>query len=116
MTMVRNIAAEFAAQHHIHQDDALELIRLAADPFFATDVGVVIKLLNATPEASLKRHFMTLADDLGEDVELTRTGDSQLWDRTVNGVMRAILGEASGNLLRAYKHGLHRPIRDKAAA
>lgn len=115
MNMVRNIAADFADQHGIHEDDALELLRIAADRFFATGVDAVIEVINTTSSADLKGSFMTLAEDRGEDVEFTRFGHAQIWDTSVDGVRRALVDEASGGLLAAYKRGLYRPVRNQAA-
>lgn len=114
MNMVRNIAADFADQHGIHEDDALELLLIAAERFFATGVDAVIEVVNTTSNADLKGSFMTLAYDRGEDVEFTRFGHAQIWDTSVDSVRRALVDEASDGLLYAYKRGLHRMIRDKA--
>lgn len=114
MKMVRNIAADFAEQHGIHEDDALELLLIAAERFFATGVDAVIEVINTTSNEHIKCSFMTLVYDRGEDVEFTRFGRDQIWDTSVDGVRRAIVNEASGGLLAAYKRGLHRKIRDKA--
>jgi len=115
MNMHRNIAADFANQHGIHEDDALELLLIAAERFFATGADAVIEVINNTSNEDIKGSFMTLAYERGEDVEFTRFGHAQIWDMSVDGVRRAIIDEASGGLMAAYKRGLYRTVRNQAA-